>query len=142
MQRSFRVVDRPFAFDLLVIIALASVIGGTGQSTAQAQAVSLSGSGSTLAATLYSDVLFAYSFVEPTVTISYSPIGSTKGKAALEAFQTDWGGSDSPFTSADYKKEPDLENLPTAAAAVSLLVGLLAVCFVLGRLCLCTICVS
>eukprot|EP00873_Tetraselmis_striata_P004764 jgi/Tetstr1/425028/TSEL_015496.t1 len=72
------------------------------------------------------DGIFAYQFVEPNVTLSYLPTGSSKGKCRIKDFNVtcsssddlgspyiDFAGSDSLLEVEEYHAYPDLEMLPT-----------------------------
>jgi len=108
---------------LLVLVFLAI---SAGIFVSANEKLELLGAGASFPAAFYQDAIFAYQFVEPTVTLSYLPTGSSKGKCRVKDFDAtcsssddlgseyiDFAGSDSLLTAAEYQAYPDLQMLPT-----------------------------
>ena len=76
--------------------ATASAAAATG-----GPAVRLTGSGSTYDAPFFNVAFPRYEQQNPGVTISYSPVGSSAGIAAITAKQVNFGASDVPMTAAE-----------------------------------------
>ena len=86
--------------------------------------------GATFPKELYMDAMFAYQFVDPTVSMSYLPTGSGGGKNRIilgdkmkddgfgPPFNIDFAGSDSLLNSDQYAQYPDLQMYPSVAGAV------------------------
>jgi len=80
---------------------------------------SLKGSGATFPAPLYAAWIQAYKKVNPTVTISYQPVGSGQGQKDFISYLTDFGGSDAALTASRVQSEaPDALHIPTVLGAV------------------------
>mmetsp|Transcript_10648 Transcript_10648/g.27388 ORF Transcript_10648/g.27388 Transcript_10648/m.27388 type:complete len:1216 (+) Transcript_10648:587-4234(+) len=113
---------------LLVLVFLAI---SAGIFVSANEKLELLGAGASFPAAFYQDAIFAYQFVEPTVTLSYLPTGSSKGKCRVKDFDAtcsssddlgseyiDFAGSDSLLTAAEYQAYPDLQMLPTVAGSI------------------------
>ncbi|EKX39975.1 hypothetical protein GUITHDRAFT_54195, partial [Guillardia theta CCMP2712] len=86
--------------------------------------------GATFPEELYMDAMFAYQFVDPTVSMSYLPTGSGGGKNRImlgdkmkddgfgPPFNIDFAGSDSLLKPDQYAQYPDLQMYPSVAGAV------------------------
>lgn len=64
---------------------------------------------------------FQYSFIAPTVIVSYTGTGSGAGKSAIIARTVDFAASDSPLSAAEARAGGDLEFLPIAAGGIVLI---------------------
>ena len=80
---------------------------------------SLRGSGATFPAPLYATWIDVYKRVNPSVTISYQPVGSGQGQRDFIRYLTDFGGSDAALTASRVQTEaPDALHVPTVIGAV------------------------
>jgi phosphate transport system substrate-binding protein len=61
----------------------------------------LTGAGSTYVAPFFTLAFARYSQQHPAVTVTYSPVGSTAGIAAISARQVDFGASDVPMNASE-----------------------------------------
>ena len=123
---------------LAIVASLCSLaaLGGDAASSLPA----MFGSGSSLAAPVYQDALFAYEAsgdweayisAHPSndtsssdFTAGFTSSGSGAGKNALMANTIDFAGSDSAFSDLNYQTFPDLQQLPSMAAAVAMVYNL------------------
>ena len=78
----------------------------------------MTGSGATFPEPVYKEWIYAYSYVQPSVTINYQGVGSGGGKKAIVDNTVDFAGSDSLVTDAEYTAGKDLQMYPTLAGAV------------------------
>ena len=79
----------------------------------------LKGSGATFPAPLYAAWIQTYKKINPTVTISYQPVGSGQGQKDFINYLTDFGGSDAALTASRVQSEaPDALHIPTVLGAV------------------------
>ncbi len=80
--------------------------------------VSLNGAGATFPLPVYTEWIYAYQYVDPTVTINYQGIGSGGGKKGIIDNTIDFAGSDSVLKDEEYASGKDLQMLPMLAGAV------------------------
>lgn len=80
--------------------------------------ITLNGAGATFPWPIYTEWIFAYQYVDPSVTINYQGIGSGGGIKAIKDGTVDFAGSDSLLKDEDYADRPDLQMLPVLAGAV------------------------
>lgn len=83
-----------------------------------AGSVQITGSGATFPLPLYSQWTYAYQFVDPSVVINYSGVGSGAGKTAIINNTVDFAGSDSLLSDKNYTDGIDLQMYPMVAGAV------------------------
>lgn len=105
----------------LVVALLALVVPASAQSawTPRPITTTLKGSGATFPAPLYAAWIEAYKKVNPSVTISYQPVGSGQGQRDFIRYLTDFGGSDAALTARRVETEaPDALHVPTVMGAV------------------------
>jgi phosphate ABC transporter phosphate-binding protein len=76
-------------------------------------AATVNGAGSTLVFPIMSAWTFAYSQVQPNIQVNYASIGSGNGIAQITAGTVNFGASDAPLTSAQYKALPSGSTLLT-----------------------------
>jgi phosphate transport system substrate-binding protein len=81
--------------------------------------IQITGSGSTFAVPIYTEWIYAYQFVDPSVAINYQGIGSGGGKKAIIDGTVDFAGSDSVLTDTETASGKDLQMVPTAAGPVA-----------------------
>jgi phosphate transport system substrate-binding protein len=107
---------------LVVLVSLLAVaVPAQAQSawTPRPLNASLRGSGATFPAPLYAAWIEAYKKVNPSVTISYQPVGSGQGQRDFIRYLTDFGGSDAALTASRVQSEaPDALHVPTVMGAV------------------------
>jgi phosphate transport system substrate-binding protein len=84
----------------------------------QTGVVQINGAGSTFAQPVYSQWIYTYKSVDPSVTLNYQGIGSGGGKNGIVDNTLDFAGSDSVLTSDEYTAGKDLQMYPTLAGAV------------------------
>ncbi len=87
-------------------------------------AVTINGAGSTFAQPVYSQWIFTYKSVDPSVSMNYQGIGSGGGKNGIINNTLDFAGSDSVLSQAEYTSGKDLQMYPTLAGAVVLIYNL------------------
>lgn len=118
-------------FSLFSIIIIAGLLLGAcapaATSTAPASAqgaaqsggsVQINGAGATFPQPIYTEWIYAYQNVDPSVMLNYQGIGSGGGKKAIIDNTVDFAGSDSILADADYQKGGDLQMYPLIAGAV------------------------
>ncbi len=86
--------------------------------------VTINGAGSTFAQPVYSQWIFTYKSVDPSVSMNYQGIGSGGGKNGIINNTLDFAGSDSVLSQAEYTSGKDLQMYPTLAGAVVLIYNL------------------
>ncbi len=117
---------------LFAILAIASMLLGACASAAAAPAatqpsqatslpegsVQINGAGATFPQPIYTEWIYAYQYVDASVTLNYQGIGSGGGKKAIIDNTVDFAGSDSLLSDADYQAGGDLQMYPMVAGAV------------------------
>ncbi len=106
---------------LVVLVSLLALVApAQAQSwTPRPVSASLRGSGATFPAPLYAAWIEAYKKVNPSVTLSYQPVGSGQGQRDFIRYLTDFGGSDAALTASRVAAEaPDALHVPTVIGAV------------------------
>jgi phosphate transport system substrate-binding protein len=83
-----------------------------------AGSVQLNGAGATFPLPVYTEWIYAYQYVDPSVTLNYQGIGSGGGKKAIIDNTVDFAGSDSLLSDAEYTSGKDLQMYPMLAGAV------------------------
>ena len=78
----------------------------------------ITGSGATFPLPLYTQWTYAYQFVDPSVVINYTGVGSGAGKTAIINNTVDFAGSDSLLNDQQYTDGKDLQMYPMVAGAV------------------------
>ncbi len=92
--------------------------GSATQTAMPAGSVQINGAGATFPLPVYTEWIFAYQYVDPTVTLNYQGIGSGGGKKAIIDNTVDFAGSDSVLTADEYTAGKDLQMYPALAGAV------------------------
>ncbi len=103
------------------IVEVTSTPGPAAPATATplpAGSVQITGSGATFPLPLYTQWTYAYQFVDPSVVINYTGVGSGAGKTAILAGTVDFAGSDSLLNDQQYTDGKDLQMYPMVAGAV------------------------
>jgi phosphate transport system substrate-binding protein len=83
-----------------------------------AGSVQLNGAGATFPLPVYTEWIFAFQYVDPSVTLNYQGIGSGGGKKGILDNTVDFAGSDSVLKDAEYQQGVDLQMYPMLAGAV------------------------
>ncbi|HEX9115218.1 MAG TPA: phosphate ABC transporter substrate-binding protein PstS [Anaerolineae bacterium] len=86
--------------------------------TAAPGSVQLNGAGATFPLPVYTEWIYAYQYVDPSVTLNYQGIGSGGGKKGIIDNTIDFAGSDSLLKDDEYQKGGDLQMYPVLAGAV------------------------
>lgn len=102
----------------LLLSACSTAQANPAVSTQSAGSVQINGAGSTFALPVYTDWIYAYQSVDPSVTLNYQGIGSGGGKKGIVDNTLDFAGSDSVLTADEYTAGKDLQMYPTLAGAV------------------------
>ena len=114
---------------LIASVVLAACGGGAAPTQAPAQSgdtstslpagsVQINGAGATFPLPVYTEWIYAYQYVDPSVTLNYQGIGSGGGKKAIIDNTVDFAGSDSLLKDDEYQKGGDLQMYPMLAGAV------------------------
>jgi phosphate transport system substrate-binding protein len=80
--------------------------------------VQINGAGATFPVPVYTEWIFAFQYVDPSVTLNYQGIGSGGGKKAIVDNTVDFAGSDSLLKDEEYTAGGDLQMYPMLAGAV------------------------
>lgn len=83
-----------------------------------AGSIQINGAGATFPLPVYTEWIYAYQYIDPSVTLNYQGIGSGGGKKAIIDNTVDFAGSDSLVTDAEYTAGKDLQMYPMVAGAV------------------------
>jgi phosphate transport system substrate-binding protein len=83
-----------------------------------AGSVQITASGATFPLPVYSQWTYAYQYVDPSVAINYTGVGSGAGKTAIINNTVDFAGSDSLLSDQNYTDGKDLQMYPMLAGAV------------------------
>ncbi len=85
--------------------------------TLPAGSVQINGAGATFPQPIYTEWIYAYQYVDPSVTLNYQGIGSGGGKKAIIDNTVDFAGSDSLLSDDEYTRGKDLQMYPMVAGA-------------------------
>lgn len=80
--------------------------------------VQINGAGATFPQPVYTEWIFAYQYVDPSVVLNYQGIGSGGGKKGIIDNTIDFAGSDSMLKDEEYAAGKDLQMYPILAGAV------------------------
>ena len=83
-----------------------------------AGSIQINGAGATFPLPVYSEWIYAYQYVDPSVSLTYQGIGSGGGKKAIIDRTVDFAGSDSLLKDDEYQSGGDLQMYPMLAGAV------------------------
>jgi len=86
--------------------------------TLPAGSVQINAAGATFPLPVYTEWIFAYQYVDPSVSINYQGIGSGGGKKGIIDGTIDFAGSDSVLSDDNYAQGKDLQMYPVLAGAV------------------------
>jgi phosphate transport system substrate-binding protein len=87
-------------------------------SSLPAGSVQINGAGATFPLPVYTEWIYAYQYVDTSVTLNYQGIGSGGGKKAIIDNTVDFAGSDSLLSDDEYTAGKDLQMYPMIAGAV------------------------
>jgi phosphate transport system substrate-binding protein len=98
----------------------ATTQSGASAATAKPQAgsITINGAGATFPLPVYTEWVFAYQYVDPSVVINYQGIGSGGGQKGILDKTLDFAGSDSLLKDEQYAQDKTLQMLPMLAGAV------------------------
>ncbi len=100
------------------IVEVTSTPGPASATQLPAGSVQLTGAGATFPLPVYSQWTYAYQYVDTSVIINYTGVGSGAGKTAILANTVDFAGSDSLLSTDQYTQGVDLQMVPMLAGAV------------------------
>lgn len=83
-----------------------------------AGSVQINGAGATFPLPVYTEWIYAFQYVDPSVTLNYQGIGSGGGKKGIIDNTIDFAGSDSLLKDEEYQAGKDLQMYPVLAGAV------------------------
>jgi phosphate transport system substrate-binding protein len=93
-------------------------INNTNTTALSAGSIAITGAGATFPLPVYTEWIYAYQYVDPSVTLNYQGIGSGGGKKAIIDNTVDFAGSDSVLSNDEYTSGKDLQMYPMLAGAV------------------------
>jgi phosphate transport system substrate-binding protein len=102
----------------MIFTACASSANANSPSTTSGVSVSINGAGATFPLPVYTEWIYAYQYVDPSVSLNYQGIGSGGGKKAIIDGTVDFAGSDSLLSADEYAAGKDLQMYPMLAGAV------------------------
>ena len=112
------------------VVEVTKIVAGTPQTviitatpepkatTLPAGSISLTGAGATFPLPVYTEWIYAYQYVDPSVTLNYQGTGSGGGKKSIIDNTVDFAGSDSVLKAEEYTSGKDLQMYPMLAGAV------------------------
>jgi phosphate transport system substrate-binding protein len=122
MNRKYQILFAIVILSSLLLSACGTTAPGPTQSTTPtalpAGFVQLNGAGATFPLPVYTEWIFAFKYVDPSVTINYQGIGSGGGKKGIIDNTIDFAGSDSLLKDTEYTSGKDLQMYPILAGAV------------------------
>jgi len=117
MQKKYNTIFAAVMISALLLSACGSA-PATSQNALAAGSIQINGAGATFPLPVYTEWIFAYQYVDPSVTLNYQGIGSGGGKKAIVDNTVDFAGSDSLLSDEEYTNGVDLQMYPTLAGAV------------------------
>ncbi len=102
----------------LLLSACGSAKANPGSTSQPTGSVQINGAGATFPLPVYTEWIYAYQYVDASVTLNYQGIGSGGGKKAIIDNTVDFAGSDSVVSAQEYTDGKDLQMYPTIAGAV------------------------
>ena len=103
----------------------ATATGSNTQPTqAAAGSIQINGAGATFPLPVYTEWIYQYQTVDPSVAFNYQGIGSGGGKKGIIDRTLDFAGSDSVLSADEYTKGGDLQMYPMLAGAVVVIYNL------------------
>lgn len=89
-----------------------------------ASSVQIKGAGATFPLPVYTEWMYAYQYIDPSVILNYQGIGSSGAKQGILDRTIDFAGTDSVLSNEDYARGGDLQMYPVLAGAVVLIYNL------------------
>ena len=120
-MRKFSILVSALIFSSILLVACAQTTAMPGQTQASqpvAGSVQINGAGATFPLPVYTEWIYAYQYVDPSVTLNYQGIGSGGGKKGIIDNTIDFAGSDSVLKDEEYASGKDLQMYPMLAGAV------------------------
>jgi phosphate transport system substrate-binding protein len=102
----------------LILSACGSAANASSSTSVSSVSAQINGAGSTFALPVYSDWIYTYQSVNPSITLNYQGIGSGGGKKGIIDNTLDFAGSDAVLSADEYAAGKDLQMYPTLAGAV------------------------
>jgi phosphate transport system substrate-binding protein len=117
-------INRLFVITMITVLLL-SACGTANAKPASTSlptgSVQINGAGATFPLPVYTEWIYAYQYIDPSVTLNYQGIGSGGGKKAIIDNTVDFAGSDSVVTAQEYTDGKDLQMYPMISGAVVLI---------------------
>ena len=122
-RRSTLIFSLLAAFSILLAACAPATTPNPAQAAGQptdlpAGSVQINGAGATFPLPVYTEWIYAYQYVDPSVAINYQGIGSGGGKKGIVDRTIDFAGSDSTLKDDEYTAGGDLQMYPMIAGAV------------------------
>jgi phosphate transport system substrate-binding protein len=102
----------------MILSACGSAADASSSTSVSSVSSQINGAGSTFALPVYSDWIYTYQSINPSVTLNYQGIGSGGGKKGIIDNTLDFAGSDAVLSADEYAAGKDLQMYPTLAGAV------------------------
>jgi phosphate transport system substrate-binding protein len=102
----------------MILSACGSAADASSSTSVSSVSSQINGAGSTFALPVYSDWIYTYQSINPSVTLNYQGIGSGGGKKGIIDNTLDFAGSDAMLSADEYAAGKDLQMYPTLAGAV------------------------
>jgi phosphate transport system substrate-binding protein len=102
----------------MILSACGSAANASSSTSVSSISSQINGAGSTFALPVYSDWIYTYQSINPSVTLNYQGIGSGGGKKGIIDNTLDFAGSDAVLSADEYAAGKDLQMYPTLAGAV------------------------
>jgi phosphate transport system substrate-binding protein len=107
-----------FILSALILSACGSPVTASSSTSVAQSAVQINGAGATFPLPVYTEWIYAYQYIDTSVTLNYQGIGSGGGKKAIIDNTIDFAGSDSLLTDEEYAAGKDLQMYPMLAGAI------------------------
>jgi phosphate transport system substrate-binding protein len=101
-----------------VLVVTATPDAAAAKPAAAAGSIQINAAGATFPLPVYTEWIYAYQYVDPSVVINYQGIGSGGGKKGIIDGTVDFAGSDSFLKDEEYTSGKDLQMYPVLAGAV------------------------
>jgi len=118
MRQKYNVLFAALMISSLLLSACGSTTSNPSSTSLPAGSVQINGAGATFPLPVYTEWIYAYQYVDPSVTLNYQGIGSGGGKKAIVDNTVDFAGSDSLVNNDEYTAGKDLQMYPMVAGAV------------------------
>jgi len=118
MRQKYNVLFAALMISSLLLSACGSTTSNPSSTSLPAGSVQINGAGATFPLPVYTEWIYAYQYVDPSVTLNYQGIGSGGGKKAIVDNTVDFAGSDSLVNDDEYTAGKDLQMYPMVAGAV------------------------